>query len=48
LTIPSDAYEWTPGDASWDVGVPEVSAREEVRDARADHDAIRKQQRIGV
>ena len=48
LTIPSDAYEWTPGDASWDVGVPEVSARQEVRDARADHDAIRKQQRIGV
>lgn len=48
LTIPSDAYEWTPGDALWDVGVPEVSARQEVRDARADHDAIRKQQRIGV
>ena len=48
LTIPSDAYEWTPGDAPWDVGVPEVSARQEVRDARADHDAIRKQQRIGV
>ena len=33
---------------SWDVGVPEVSARQEMRDARADHDAIRKQQRIGV
>ena len=48
LTIPSDAYEWTPGDAPWDVGVPEVSARQEVRDARAHHDAIRKQQRIGV
>jgi len=48
LAIPSDAYEWTPGDAPWDVGVPEVSARQEVRDARADHDAIRKQQRIGV
>ena len=48
LTIPSDAYEWTPGDAPWDVGVPEVSARQEVRDARADHDTIRKQQRIGV
>ena len=48
LTIPSDAYEWTPGDAPWDVGVPEASARQEVRDARADHDTIRKQQRIGV
>lgn len=48
LTIPSDAYEWTPGDASWDVGVPEVSERDSVNDARKDHDAIRAKQRIGV
>jgi 3D-(3,5/4)-trihydroxycyclohexane-1,2-dione acylhydrolase (decyclizing) len=48
LTIPSDAYEWTPGDASWDVGVPEISARDSVNEARKDHDAIRAKQRIGV
>ena len=48
LTIPSDAYEWTPGDAAWDVGVPEVSDREAVNEARKDHDSIRSKQRIGV
>ena len=48
LTIPSDAYEWTPGDASWDVGVPEISTRDSVNEARKDHDAIRAKQRIGV
>jgi 3D-(3,5/4)-trihydroxycyclohexane-1,2-dione acylhydrolase (decyclizing) len=48
LTIPSDAYEWTPGDASWDVGVPEVSERDSVNDARKEHDVIRAKQRIGV
>ena len=48
LAIPSDAYEWTPGDAAWDVGVPEVSERDSVNDARKDHDAIRAKQRIGV
>ena len=48
LTIPSDAYEWTPGDAAWDVGVPEVSDRETVNEARKDHDSIRSKQRIGV
>ena len=25
LSIASDAYAWVPGDADWDVGVPEVS-----------------------
>ena len=29
LTIVSDAFTWTPGDAWWDVGVPQVSARAE-------------------
>ncbi|MDG1936211.1 MAG: 3D-(3,5/4)-trihydroxycyclohexane-1,2-dione acylhydrolase (decyclizing), partial [Paracoccaceae bacterium] len=48
LTIPSDAYQWTPGDASWDVGVPEVSERDSVNDARKDHDVIRVKQRIGI
>ena len=48
LTIPSDAYDWTPGDAAWDVGVPEVSERDSVNEARKDHGAIRAKQRIGV
>ena len=48
ISITTDAHSWVPGDAAWDVGVPEVSAREEVRDARADHDDIRRTQRIGV
>jgi 3D-(3,5/4)-trihydroxycyclohexane-1,2-dione acylhydrolase (decyclizing) len=48
ITIVTDAHDWTPGDADWDVGVPEVSERAEVRAARADHDAIRKKQRVGV
>ena len=36
------------GDADWDVGVPEVSDRKSVREARADHEEIRNKQRIGV
>lgn len=48
LTIVSDAHVWVPGDADWDVGVPEVSAHESVRKARESQDAIRSKQRIGV
>ncbi len=48
LTLTSDAFEWVPGDAHWDVGVPEVSGRKEVNEARADHEEIRAKQRIGV
>ena len=48
LSIATDAFEWVPGDADWDVGVPEVSDRKSVREARADHEEIRNKQRIGV
>jgi 3D-(3,5/4)-trihydroxycyclohexane-1,2-dione acylhydrolase (decyclizing) len=48
LSIVTDAYQWVPGDADWDVGVPEVSERKEVQAARAHHDTIRKRQRVGV
>ena len=48
LVVKTDAYAWTPGDAWWDVGVPEVSARKEVKKARADHEEGRKKQRVGV
>ncbi len=48
ISIITDAYAWMPGDAAWDVGVPEVSERAEVRAARAEQDKIRAKQRIGV
>ncbi|WP_432349770.1 3D-(3,5/4)-trihydroxycyclohexane-1,2-dione acylhydrolase (decyclizing) (plasmid) [Shinella yambaruensis] len=48
LTIVSDAFTWTPGDAWWDVGVPQVSARAEVNAAAADQQASRRKQRVGV
>ena len=48
LSIETDACAWVPGDADWDVGVPEVSERETVRAARAHHEGIRARQRVGV
>jgi len=48
LTIDSDAYAWVPGDADWDVGVPEVSTRESVQVARKQQQEIRAKQRVGV
>ena len=48
ISIENDAFVWTPGDAQWDVGVPEVSKRKEVNEARKYQDDLRKKQRIGV
>ncbi len=48
LVIATDPHQWTGGDAWWDVGVPEVSDREQVLVARGEHEAERKHQRIGV
>lgn len=48
LTIVTDAFAWVPGDADWDVGVPEVSERESVQKARAQQLEIRGKQRVGV
>ena len=48
IAIKTHSHQWTPGDAWWDVGVPEVSQRTEVRQARADHDQGKKKQRLGV
>ena len=43
------SHDWTGGDSWWDVGVPEVSPRQEVREAKAEHEANRAaQQRIDV
>ena len=44
----SGVVTWTPGDAWWDVGVPAVSARQEVREAHAAQEEGRKRQRVGV
>jgi 3D-(3,5/4)-trihydroxycyclohexane-1,2-dione acylhydrolase (decyclizing) len=48
IVLRTDPDVWTGGDAWWDVGVPEVSDREDVRVARAAHEAERKHQRMGV
>ncbi|WP_431022761.1 3D-(3,5/4)-trihydroxycyclohexane-1,2-dione acylhydrolase (decyclizing) [Erwinia rhapontici] len=48
ICIDTHPHQWTPGDAWWDVGVPEVSARESVNEARREHEAGRKKQRIGI
>jgi 3D-(3,5/4)-trihydroxycyclohexane-1,2-dione acylhydrolase (decyclizing) len=48
IVIRTDPATWTGGDAWWDVGVPEVSERQEVLVAKAEHEAERKHQRVGV
>ncbi len=48
ISIATDACSWVPGDADWDVGVPEVSDRESVQKARESQIAIRAKQRVGV
>lgn len=48
ISIASDAFTWSPGDAWWDVGVPQVSAREGVREAAKAQQEGRKRQRVGV
>ncbi len=48
IVIATDAFTWTPGDAWWDVGVPEVSKRESVAAAARDHAAAKAKQRVGV
>jgi 3D-(3,5/4)-trihydroxycyclohexane-1,2-dione acylhydrolase (decyclizing) len=48
IVIRTDPNAWTSGDAWWDVGVPEVSERAEVRAARSEHEEGRRHQRVGV
>jgi 3D-(3,5/4)-trihydroxycyclohexane-1,2-dione acylhydrolase (decyclizing) len=47
IALRTDAYSWTEGGAWWEVGVPEVSARAEVRAAREALDAGKADQRVG-
>ena len=48
LVIESDPYIWTPGGADWYVGVPELSDRESVCEARKGQEEFRNKQRQGV
>jgi 3D-(3,5/4)-trihydroxycyclohexane-1,2-dione acylhydrolase (decyclizing) len=48
IVIDVHPHQWTPGDAWWDVAVPEVSRRKQVQDARAAHEEGWQRQRIGV
>jgi len=48
IVIKTDPVTWTPGDAWWDVGVPAVSEREQVRKASAEHAEGKKKQRLGI
>lgn len=48
IVIDVAQYEWVGGGTWWEVGVPEVSNRAEVRAARAVYEAESKHQRPGV
>ena len=47
IALRTHAYRWTEGGTFWEVAVPEVSARSEVREARAAMDAAKSTQRVG-
>ena len=46
IVIKVHPHEWTPGDAWWDVGVPQVSQREAVLKSSAEHEKGRGKQRF--
>jgi 3D-(3,5/4)-trihydroxycyclohexane-1,2-dione acylhydrolase (decyclizing) len=48
ISIASDAYAWTPGDALWDVGVPQISDRDAVKEQVKYQSNVRAKQRVGV
>jgi 3D-(3,5/4)-trihydroxycyclohexane-1,2-dione acylhydrolase (decyclizing) len=47
IAMRTSAYDWTGGGSFWEVGVPEVSDREEIVAARATMDAGKAAQRVG-
>jgi 3D-(3,5/4)-trihydroxycyclohexane-1,2-dione acylhydrolase (decyclizing) len=47
IAMKVDAYTWTEGGSFWQVGVPEVSNLQSVRDARASMEKGQAEQRIG-
>ena len=49
IHVPVHATDWTEGNGAWwECGTPEVSPRASVRAARAEHEAGKKKQRVGV
>jgi len=48
LVMRTDAFTWTPGDAWWDVGVPQLSKREAVQAASKAQMSGRQKQRVGI
>jgi 3D-(3,5/4)-trihydroxycyclohexane-1,2-dione acylhydrolase (decyclizing) len=48
IVIRTAPHEWTPGGAFWEVGVPEVTLREEVSAARERLLAGKRKQRVGL
>ena len=48
IVVPIDPYAWTEGGAWWEVGIPEVSDREQVRAARERWEVDKRRQRVGV
>jgi len=49
LHVPVHATDWTEGNGAWwECGTPEVSQRASVREARAEHEAGKRRQRVGV
>jgi 3D-(3,5/4)-trihydroxycyclohexane-1,2-dione acylhydrolase (decyclizing) len=47
IVIETHPHQWTPGDAWWEVGTPEISERESVQAARAVHEEGKRKQRVG-
>jgi 3D-(3,5/4)-trihydroxycyclohexane-1,2-dione acylhydrolase (decyclizing) len=47
IVVRTTPHDWTPGGAFWEVGVPEVTDRDEVREARERLLAGKRDQRIG-
>jgi 3D-(3,5/4)-trihydroxycyclohexane-1,2-dione acylhydrolase (decyclizing) len=47
IAIKTSAYEWTEGGSFWEVGLPEVSEREGIRNARAALEEGKADQRVG-
>jgi len=48
IVLRTDPYAWSEGGAFWEVGVPEVSKRPEVLQARQRMEAGKAQQRVGL
>jgi 3D-(3,5/4)-trihydroxycyclohexane-1,2-dione acylhydrolase (decyclizing) len=48
ISIVSDAFVWTPGDALWDVGVPQVTNKPTIKEAQKYQAEVRKKQRVGI